>query len=88
MPHLVVQTSHGPVTVMVLVHVRVAKPKEFDESGYRGTIVPVPNHGSLAVLMRAPGATIANVDAIASQVRSAIVWGSQEDRRGRQREGG
>jgi hypothetical protein len=78
-PHLVVQTSRGPVTVMVLVHERVAKPKEFDESGYRGTIVPVPNHGSLAVLMRAPGATIANVDAIASQVRSAIVWGSQED---------
>jgi hypothetical protein len=78
-PHLVVQTSHGPVTVMVLVHERVAKPKEFDESGYRGTIVPVPNHGSLAVLMRAPGATNATVDAIASQVRSAIVWGSQED---------
>jgi Protein of unknown function (DUF3379) len=76
-PHLVVQTSRGPVTVMVLVHERVAKPKEFDESGYRGTIVPVPNHGSLAVLLQAPGATDATVDTIASQVRSAIVWGSQ-----------
>jgi len=81
-PHLVVQTSRGPVTVMVLVHEQVAKPKEFDESGYRGTIVPVPNHGSLAVLLRAPGATDATVYAIASQVRSAIVWGSGEvDRR-------
>jgi hypothetical protein len=78
-PHLVVWTPGGPVTVMVLVHERVAKSKEFDESGYRGTIVAVPNHGSLAVLMRAPGATIANVDAIARQVTSAIVWGSQED---------
>jgi len=77
-PHLVVQTSRGPVTVMVLVHERVSKPKDFDEHGYRGTVVPVPNHGSLAVLMRAPGATNANIDEIAGQVRGAIVWGPQD----------
>jgi uncharacterized protein DUF3379 len=76
-PHLVVQTSRGPVTVMVLVHERVAKPKDFDEHGYRGTIVPVPNHGSLAVLMRRADATSATVEAIASQVENAIVWGPQ-----------
>jgi len=76
-PHLVVQTPRGPVTVMVLVNERVARPKDFDEHGYRGTIVPVPNHGSLAVLMRSADATAATVDTIASQVENAIVWGPQ-----------
>jgi hypothetical protein len=74
-PHLVVQTSRGPVTVMVLVHERVSKTQDFDENGYRGAIVPVPQHGSLAVLMRTPDATPATIDAIASQVKSAIIWG-------------
>ena len=46
------QTESGPVTVMVLVHERVSKPLQFDEQGYRGVIVPVPGHGSLAVLGR------------------------------------
>ena len=50
-PHLVVQTSMGPVTVMVLVHESVSKAVPFDEEGYRGVIVPVPGHGSLAVLV-------------------------------------
>ena len=36
-PHLVVQTGSGPVTVMVLVHESVAKPVQFDEQGYRGS---------------------------------------------------
>ncbi len=76
-PHLVVQTSRGPVTVMVLVHERVARPQDFDEHGYRGTIVPVPNHGSLAILIRTADATATTVDAIANQVESAIVWGPQ-----------
>lgn len=75
-PHLVVQTSRGPVTVMVLVREHGPKTTDFDENGYRGTIVPVPQHGSLAILMRIPDASRATVDAIASQVRSAIVWGS------------
>ena len=37
-PHLVVQTEMGPVTVMVLVHESVAKPVPFEEQGYRGVI--------------------------------------------------
>ena len=41
-PHLVVQTASGPVTVMVLVHEAVRHATQFDEQGYRGTIVPVP----------------------------------------------
>jgi hypothetical protein len=77
-PHLVVQTSSGPVTVMVLVHERVSKPEKFDEHGYRGTIVPVPHHGSVAVLMRPSGMDTGNVDAIADQVRKAIIWGPSD----------
>ena len=75
-PHLVVQSPRGPVTVMVLTHEAVSKARHFDEQGYRGTILPIPQHGSIAVLMRAPGTTAAEVDAVAAQVRSAIVWGS------------
>jgi hypothetical protein len=73
-PHLVVQTPSGPVTVMVLVHEPVAKSVNFDEHGYRGTIVPVPGHGSIAVLMRDSGAGGIDVERIAAQVNESIVW--------------
>jgi len=74
-PHLVVQTPSGPVTVMVLVHEPVVRAMQFDEQGYRGTIVPMPGHGSIAVLMQDPGGTEArDLQKIAAQVRAAIVW--------------
>jgi hypothetical protein len=73
-PHLVVQTQSGPVTVMVLVHESVRDPKRFDAQGYRGTIVPVPGHGSIAVLMRDAEPRSSDVNAIAAQVDAAIVW--------------
>lgn len=72
-PHLVVQTGSGPVTVMVLVHEHASKPGEFDEQGYRGVIVPVAGHGSLAVLTRGP-ADFATIERIAQRVQGAIVW--------------
>ena len=74
MPHLVVQTRSGPVTVMVLVHEAVRKAMQFDEQGYRGTIVPVPGHGSIAVLIRDPGVVPGEVERIATQVNDSIVW--------------
>jgi Protein of unknown function (DUF3379) len=73
-PHLVVQTQSGPVTVMVLVHEAVRNPKQFDEQGYRGTIVPVPGHGSIAVLMRDASSSSGDVERIAARVDDAIVW--------------
>jgi hypothetical protein len=72
--HLVIQTSSGPVTVMVLVHESVAKPVQFDEQGYRGVIVPVTGHGSLAVLTRGPAADIKSVESTAARVLDSIVW--------------
>ena len=73
-PHLVIQTETGPVTVMVLVHERTSKPVEFDEQGYRGVIVPVPGHGSIGVLTRGEARDIATIDRIAHRVLESIVW--------------
>jgi len=73
-PHLVVQTPAGPVTVMVLVHESVRKPMQFDDEGYRGTIVPVPGHGSIAVLMRDHESGSGDVERIAARVDASIVW--------------
>jgi hypothetical protein len=73
-PHLVVQTAAGPVTVMVLVHEPVHMTTQFDENGYRGVIVPAPGHGSLAVLTRGEATDPKTVDEIAARVQNAIIW--------------
>ena len=73
-PHLVVQTDMGPVTVMVLVHENVTAARTFDEGGYRGTIVPVPGHGSIAVLVKGEQGDLAQVESVAARVKDAIVW--------------
>jgi hypothetical protein len=78
-PHLVVQTESGPATVMVLVHESASRPTQFDEQGYRGTIVPVPGHGAIAVLMRGagadpPGAEAQALQRIAERVGESIEW--------------
>jgi hypothetical protein len=73
-PHLVVQTDMGPVTVMVLVHESVSKPTRFDEEGYRGVLLPVAGHGSIAVLAKDESGSLTSVENIAGRVRSAIEW--------------
>jgi hypothetical protein len=72
-PHLVVQSDAGPVTVMVLVHESVPAEVQFADSGYRGVILPVPGHGSIAVLTRGMSDR-ATVERIAARVLGAIVW--------------
>jgi Protein of unknown function (DUF3379) len=73
-PHLVVQTEAGPVTVMVLAHEASRSSSRFNEHGYQGVIVPVPGHGSLAVLERGTGIDLDTVKSVAERVRGAIVW--------------
>lgn len=73
-PHLVVQTADGPVTVMLLTHEAAGKGVKFDEQGYRGVIVPMPGHGSLAVLERGASADQHAVERVASRVLAAIDW--------------
>jgi hypothetical protein len=49
-PHLVVQTDKGPVTVLVLVHEKSSRAiEQINEDGYEGVIVPAPR-GVLAVI--------------------------------------
>ena len=73
-PHLVVQTGSGPVTVMVLTHESVSGVVHFDEQGYHGMIVPVPGHGSLAVLARGANADLEPVQEVAAKVVDALDW--------------
>lgn len=66
-PHLVVRTESGPVTVMVLANERVRARERFDERGYRGVLVPA-GAGSLAVLARDE----VDVDAAAARTLAAL----------------
>jgi hypothetical protein len=52
-PHVVVTTKHGPVTVMILLHEQVKAAQQFNEDGYAGLLVPART-GSVAVLSRTP----------------------------------
>jgi len=69
-PHLVVQTPAGPMTVMVLTHERVLVAMHFDEGGYRGVIVPA-QRGAFAVLAPA-GTDAAAIDALVARLASAV----------------
>jgi hypothetical protein len=67
-PHLVVQTPDGPVTVLVLPEEPVDKAISFDEGGYRGTLVPA-RRGSIAVLARGD----ADIARVAGRALAAII---------------
>jgi hypothetical protein len=68
-PHLVVQTDGGPVTVMVLRHERPARPVRFDEGGHSGHIVPV-GPGSIALI----GGAEADLEQVTAAVTEAVTW--------------
>ena len=68
-PHLVVQTPQGPVTVMILRNQRVSGRRTFHEAGMSGVIVPAPQ-GSIAVLTRGG----ANTDAAAAEMQQDVRW--------------
>jgi hypothetical protein len=69
-PHLVVQTPAGPMTVLVLPHERVAQQTLVDEGGYRVLIVPTA-HGAIAVLTQGPVAA-ASLEAVLARVAAAV----------------
>jgi len=52
-PHVVVNTREGPVTVMILLHERVSATQQFKEGGFSGLLVPAGS-GAVAVLSRTP----------------------------------
>lgn len=69
-PHLVVQTPDGPMTVMVLRHERVARTQLVDEGGYRVVIVPVAR-GAVAVLTEGP-VDASRIQAVVARVAAAV----------------
>jgi len=68
-PHLVVRTAGGSVTVMVLRDERPARPVDFQEQGYAGRIVPA-GPGSIAVI----GAAGTDLESITAAVLAAVEW--------------
>jgi hypothetical protein len=68
-PHLVVETTHGPATVLILRHEQVKAPDDFREGGMTGVIVPAGD-GSIAVLVRGRG----QVDDVAAELREQVHW--------------
>jgi anti-sigma factor RsiW len=66
-PHLVVQTDQGLVTVMLLSNEKVSSRQEFAEGPYRGVLLPA-RQGSVAVIAR--GAAVP--DAVADQLLSGL----------------
>jgi hypothetical protein len=68
-PHLVVQTPDGPVTIMVLPDEESDRRVAFAEQGYHGVLVPT-QRGSLAVLARDDR----DLDAVVNQALAAIAY--------------
>jgi len=68
-PHLVVQTAQGPVTVFLLGHREVDGPARVEERGFAGVVLPAPR-GSIAVV----GRGVTDLDTIARQVFDAVDW--------------
>ena len=71
-PHLVVQTAQGPVTVLILRNQHLSARRTFHEEGMSGVIVPA-GQGSIAVLTRG-GADTATV---AAQMQQEVRWDTQ-----------
>lgn len=68
-PHLVVSTAQGPITVLILRDEKVKHRMAFHEEGMTGVITPAP-HGSIAVLAQGDE----NIDAVARQVQQSVRW--------------
>jgi len=52
-PHLVISTQDGPVTVIILKAEHVTATRAFNEAGYSGLLLPA-HSGSIAILSRTP----------------------------------
>jgi Protein of unknown function (DUF3379) len=70
-PHLVLETDDGPVTLLLLRNESVKAPTDFNEDGYRGVLLPVGN-GAVAVVTR--GASLS--PELAQHIAGLIQWTS------------
>lgn len=68
-PHMVVNSDSGPVTVLLLPDEHIEKPISITEPGFSGTIVPVRG-GSVAVVGNEEG----SVNTVRRRLVSAVDW--------------
>jgi hypothetical protein len=68
-PHLVVQTEAGPVTVLLLAHRQVEHATRVEADGYSALVLPAPR-GSIAIV----GRDASRVDSIARRVFEDVDW--------------
>jgi hypothetical protein len=68
-PHLVVRTDAGPVTVLLLAHRQVEHATRVEADGYSALVLPAPR-GSIAIV----GRDVAQIDAIARRVFEDVDW--------------
>ncbi len=68
-PHLVVRTPQGPVTVLVLPDEPLRRAVRLREDGYRGSLVPA-GPGSIAVL----GDARIDLSEVTARVLDAVEW--------------
>ena len=68
-PHLVVQTQAGPVTVFLLGHREMSGETRLEGDGYEAIVLPAPR-GSIAVV----GRDVPGLDAVARQVFASVEW--------------
>jgi hypothetical protein len=69
-PHLVVRTDAGPVTVMVLNQEHIAARQSFRQNGYSGILVPARGGGTLAVITQGDP----DLDAVSRALASHLHW--------------
>jgi len=67
--HLVVQTSEGTMTIMLIPHEQLRRRTDFSRDGMRGVLLPV-GRGSVAVLRREGAVS----DAVAAEIVSRVHW--------------
>jgi hypothetical protein len=69
-PHLVVRTDTGPVTVMVLNQEHIAARQTFRQNGYSGILLPAPGGGTLAVVAQGDP----DLDAVSRALAPHLHW--------------
>jgi anti-sigma factor RsiW len=69
-PHLVIRTAAGPITVLVLNQEHIAARQSFRQNGYSGILVPAPKGGTLAVIARGDP----DLDAVARALGPHLHW--------------
>lgn len=70
-PHLVVRTAEGPVTVLMLRNREIDGPMHISAGALSGVVLPAPR-GSIAIV----GEDVRDLDGVARKVFAAVDWGA------------